>query len=506
MARRTSDFLVCSAFLSYNDAADALPSGIFAPVPIPLHRPMSPEERVPLLFKAIYGSGEWCGAVTATARSLFLNYFLVTVVGVNINSVGRILFVGRVWDALNDPMVGMISDRFHSSWGRRRPLMLAAALPLGLSFAVLWWRPGNLEGAGLVLYFLVVSIVLDTVLTLFAVPHTALLAELTDDYNTRINYTVWRNAFFILGALIVGVTFKLLAEDFLGQMGEQSDVLRGYMLTGWIFGGSLLIAPILIVAVVNENPNVQKPTERNPLRLFRQAFSNGPFRMLSAAYFLAFSGLEILVVTFVWYLNIVLAVPSPWDNAMIGVLLSAALISLPLINVLVRRWGKKRSYIIISVVWCISMPVLAVFPGGNLPWLVVFFIWLGTLYSAGITIPWTMLPDVLEYDELKTGTRSEGLFTAYLVFFRKLGSAVVTLLANFVLGRAGFEEGTFATQIAQPESVHLAMRLLIGIVPTVLVLGSIVFIRRYPITRTYHEALKRQLRTQNADGPPPART
>ena len=458
---------------------------------------MSPEERIPLLFKAIYGSGEWCGAVTSTARSLFLNYFLVTIVGVNINSVGQILFVGRVWDAINDPMVGVISDRFNSPWGRRRPLMLVAALPLGLSFAALWWRPSNLDGIWLILYFLIVSIVLDTMFTLFSVPHTALLAELTDDYNTRISYTVWRNAFFILGALVIGVAFKLLAEDLLSQIGGPPSVLRGYMITGWIFGGSLIVAPLLIVGVVRENPELRRPTEKNPFRLFRQAFSNKPFRALSAAYFLAFSGLEILVVTFVWYLNIVLEVPSPWDNAMIGVLLSAALLSLPVVNSLVRRWGKKRSYILISVAWCVFMPVLAVFPGGNLPLLVGFFVWMGFLYSAGITIPWTMLPDVLEYDELKTGTRSEGLFTAYLAFFRKLGSAVVTLLVNFVLGLAGFEEGTFATQLAQPESVHLALRLLIGIAPAILVLGSIVFIYQYPITRTYHEELKRQLRAKH---------
>ena len=236
----------------------------------------------------------------------------------NIANVGRILFIGRIWDAFNDPLVGVISDRFQSSWGRRRPLMLVAALPLGISFAALWWRPDFLGGTGLFLYFLTVSIVLDTMLTLFSVPHTALLAELSDDYNVRINYTVWRNAFFILGSLIVGVCFKLMAENFLGQLGQEPNVLRGYMFTGWIFGASLVVAPLLIVAIVKENPNLRKPTEKNLLLLFKQAFSNKPFRNLATAYFLAFSGLEIVVVTFVWFLNTALKIPSPWDNAMIG--------------------------------------------------------------------------------------------------------------------------------------------------------------------------------------------
>lgn len=454
---------------------------------------MPPEERVSILSKAIYGSGEWNGAVVSTARSLFLNYFLVSVVGLNIANVGRILFIGRIWDAFNDPLVGIISDRFQSPWGRRRPLMLVAALPLGISFAALWWRPGNLGGTGLFVYFLAISIILDTVHTVFSVPHTALLAELTDDYNTRINYTVWRNAFFILGALIVGVTFKMMAEGFLSQMGEQFNVLRGYMLTGWIFGASLIVAPLLIVASVKENPNLPKPIEKNPFLLFQQAFGNRPFRLLSSAYFLAFSGLEILVVSFVWYLNTALQVPSPWDNAMIGVLLGSALICLPITNHLVQRWGKKRSYIILSVAWAVFMPVFAVFPGGKLWLLVPFLVWMGLLYSAGVTIPMTMLPDVLEYDELRTGTRSEGLFTAYMVFFRKLGSGAMTLLVNLVLSQANFIEGTFNSNVAQPQSVHAALRLLIGVGPTVLVLVSIYFIQKYPITRDFHEELKQRL-------------
>ena len=98
---------------------------------------MTVEERLSLLDKVIYGSGEWTSAIAGTTRSLFLNYFLVSVVGLVPNMVGLILLLGRIWDAVNDPLVGVISDRLSTRWGRRRPMMLMAALPLGLLFALL---------------------------------------------------------------------------------------------------------------------------------------------------------------------------------------------------------------------------------------------------------------------------------------------------------------------------------------------------------------------------------
>ena len=131
---------------------------------------MTVEDRLSLLDKVIYGSGEWTSAIAGTTRSLFLNYFLVSVVGLVPNMVGLILLLGRIWDAVNDPLVGVISDRLSTRWGRRRPMMLMAALPLGLLFALLWFRPPAASTAWLFVYFVIISLALDTVYTVFAVP------------------------------------------------------------------------------------------------------------------------------------------------------------------------------------------------------------------------------------------------------------------------------------------------------------------------------------------------
>lgn len=461
---------------------------------------MTPEERLPLLYKMIYGAGEWNSAIASTTRSLFLNYFLVSVVGLVPVTVGWILLLGRIWDAINDPLVGVISDRLDTRWGRRRPMMLLAALPLGILFALLWFRPPTDSGVVLFVYFVVISLSLDTVYTIFSVPHTALMAEITQDYNRRISIVAWRNAFFLLGALLTAAMFKRMAEDFVLAWGWADGILQGYMITGWIFGISLIIAPVLIFWRVQEPANVPIPQQLNAISAFQAVFRNRPFRILSTAFFLAFTGLEFVVVIFVWYLQLVLQAPAGMDDNMAGLLLLAALVTMPLVNWLIARWGKRKAYIIVGFTWIASIPIAALFPAGAVTAFLPYCLWLGFIYGSGITVPWSMLPDVLEYDELQTGERREGIFTAYMTFFRKLGSALAVFVVNFILARAGFIEGTAGTDIVQPQSVVIALRAIMGVLPPLMVVASLVVIRKYPITREYHEQLKAQLQEQKDDG------
>ena len=454
---------------------------------------MTPEERLPFLYKLIYGTGEWNSAIVNTTRSLFLNYFLVSVVGMVPTMVGLILLLGRIWDAINDPLVGIISDRLSTRWGRRRPMMLIAALPLGLLFALLWFRPPMAGHVTLFVYFVVVSLALDTVYTIFSVPHTALVAEITQDYSHRISIVAWRNAFFLLGALITAALFKWLAEDLTQVWGWAGDNLQGYMIAGWIFGLSLIIAPILIFWQVREPTHIAIPEQLNHFKAFQAVFRNQPFRVLSTAYFLAFTGLEFVVVTFVWYLQFVLQAPEGQDNYLTGLLLLSALVTMPLINWLIGRLGKRKAYVATGVTWIISIPIAAVFPSGAIAAFLPYCVWLGFIYGAGITVPWSMLPDVMEYDELHTGERREGIFTAYMTFFRKLGAALAAFVVNLILDFAGIIEGTAGTDIVQPDSVVVALRLIVGLLPTLMVIASLIVIRKYPITRTYHEQLKARL-------------
>ncbi len=461
---------------------------------------MAPNRRMSTLFKLIYGSGEWIPAITSTSRSLILNYFLVTVVGLRPAIVGVILMIGRIWDAVNDPLVGLISDRLQTRWGRRRPLMLAAAVPMMVLFALLWTRPFANQWS-LFAWFVVISVALDTAITVFSVPHTALVAELSSDYEERIDLSVWRNAFFILGALVIAALFKMLAEDWLGMLGGEANVFRGYMLAGWLFGVTLLVAPVLNFITVKEPANVASEVPISVMAGLRTAYRNRPFVLLSTAYFFALTGLEVVIATFVWYLQIVLRATPLLESVLPAVLLGSSLLALPLVNLLVRKLGKLKAYILCGFLWIATLPAYALYPQGAADTFLYFCVWLGFTYAAGITIPWAMLPDVLEYDELQTGNRSEGLFTAYMVFFRKLGGAVAVFVANLILARAGFIEATYGTGIEQPQSVVTALRLLSGVLPTLLVAVGVFVIRKYPITRELHRDLLAKLAERRRNAP-----
>ncbi|MCA9978633.1 MAG: MFS transporter, partial [Anaerolineales bacterium] len=172
--------------------------------------------QLPLRTKFIYGLGDWGTSAATVARNAFWFVFLTNVVGIDAAAAGTAVLIGRIWDSINDPLVGTISDRMQTRWGRRRPFLLFGALPFGLTFFLLFYVPPIHSQTGLVIYYSIAFLIFDTLYTLVNVPYIALTPELTSDYDERSNLAGWRMGNSILAALITGGTFTLLAEDILG--------------------------------------------------------------------------------------------------------------------------------------------------------------------------------------------------------------------------------------------------------------------------------------------------
>src|SRR5512143_3864265 len=142
--------------------------------------------------KWIYGSGDIGFSLTNTILNVYLALFLTDVVGLTPAIAAVAFFVGSTWDYLNDPIIGYISDRTRSRWGRRRPFLLFGALPFALAFCLLWWRPPLETTPGLIIYYSLAYALFDTAATFVYMPFYALTPELTDDYDERTSLTSWR--------------------------------------------------------------------------------------------------------------------------------------------------------------------------------------------------------------------------------------------------------------------------------------------------------------------------
>ncbi|MDE0181162.1 MAG: glycoside-pentoside-hexuronide (GPH):cation symporter [Caldilineaceae bacterium] len=447
----------------------------------------------------MYGLGDWGAASATTARTLFWFYFTVTVVGVDISLAGVAFIIGRFWDGVNDPLIGILSDRFRSRWGRRRPFMLLGALPFGVGFFLMFSPPPFEGGLAAALYYAVIFILYDTAFTIVNAPYAALTAELTEDYDERASLAGWRMGNSIFVALLTAGLFKRLAETVFAGWFSGPDALQyGFAVSGAIWGLLIVVAPLLVVAFIREpQRELARPEGRpNFVRITKEVFANRPFRIGAAIYVLAFSAVDIITAVFVWFLVYYMQLTPPFDSYVLAAVLGVAFLSMPLTVQLMRRWGKSRTYIRMMVFWAAVMAVISLLPPGN-PALVLFVAAIaGIGYGAANVTPWAIVADIIEEDEWHSGERREGVYSAYLVTFRKIATAfVVGLIVPQILNAAGFVEGAAASQ--PPEAV-LALRFIMGGAPAVLLLLSMWAAARYPLDRDAHDDLRRKLALRRA--------
>ena len=190
-------------------------------------------EKLNLSTKLAYGAGDVGTAITVNIVGWFLSFFLTNVAGLNAGMASNIRLISGVWDAVNDPVVGVLSDRTRSRWGRRHPWMLFGTIPLGIFFFLQWLVPhfganGSVaQQWGLFWYYVVVSIGFNSSFTAVNLPYTALTPELTQDYNERTSLNSFRFAFSISGSILSLILANVIFSRFNNDSGKQYLVLGG---------------------------------------------------------------------------------------------------------------------------------------------------------------------------------------------------------------------------------------------------------------------------------------
>ncbi len=472
-----------------------------------MHDRPQPTTRLSRRIKFIYGLGDWGTSAATTARNLFWFVFLTNVVGIGAGLAGTVVLVGKIWDGINDPLVGMLSDRLRTRWGRRRPFLLFGAIPFGLTFAFMFFVPPIESQVGLAIYYGAVYLIFDTLYTIVNVPYSALTPELSDDYDERSNLAGWRMGTSIFAALVTAGTFKLLAENVFGARfgGGDQAIRSGYALTAAIWGLTLA-APLLIVFKNIEEPEHEVDTDPiRPWRTFKEVFSNRPFRLGATVYLLSFATVDVILVVIVRFLIDYVRVDPGIDNLVLAIVLGLALLTMPLVVRMMRRFGKSRTYIASMSFMAVVMAIISQVPPGGQDWILVAAVFAGFGVGAANAIPWAIVADVVEEDELKTGKRREGIYFGYLVFFRKLASAFAIFIVGQVLSLAGFISSTGGSVfIEQPESALLALRFFVGGAPAIMLVLSVWAARRYPLDRERYDEIRRKLlekRAQREEGP-----
>ncbi|MBP6015810.1 MAG: MFS transporter [Candidatus Promineofilum sp.] len=451
--------------------------------------------------KLIFGLGDWGTSAASTARNVFWFIFLTNVVGLNAGLAGGIWLVGRLWDAINDPLVGSLSDRLYSRWGRRRPFLLFGSIPFAFSFFLLFVVPPFDSKTALVIYYSVVFLLYDTLYTIVNVPYLSLVPELAEGYDERSSLTGWRTAFSFLAQLVTAGAFKLLAEHvFAAWFGGGPEGIRmGYLLAAGLWALSMALPFILLALSIREPDHEPVTSPIQPWRNFREVFQNRPFRLAALIYLLCFTTGDLLLLVFVRYLIDYVQMRPGLDNLVLAVVLATSLLSIPLVLALMRRTDKRTAYLISISFMVVVLAVGAFLPPGGQNIIFVGAVLAGMGFAAMSIIPWAIVADVIEVDELQTGERREGLYTGYLVFLRKFATGLLVFGAGQLLAVSGYVSSTTGSLfIEQPQAALNAMRFMVTVVPAITLALSLVLAWRFPLDRETHEAIRRELEARRA--------
>lgn len=458
-------------------------------------------EKVPLITKFAFGAGDVGPAIATAIMSFFLLFFFTDVARLDPAVAGVILLLTKIWDAVNDPIVGMLSDRIKTRWGRRRPWFLFGAVPFGLTFFLLFIVP-QISSNGKFWYYLVISFLLDTAFTVVNVPYTALTPELTRDYDERTSLNSFRFAFSIGSGLIAAVVHPLIVSALQPTLGIQG----AYAVSAgvWAVAGTL---PFFFAFWGTYERHEVNDEENLPFaEALKITFANRAFRYVTGIYLLSWLVVQTVSTIVIYYMTYWLRQPGLVPVVILAVQ-GSALIWLFIWTSVSRRTGKKGVYYRGMIFWIVvGFLLFAVQPGWP-SWTIIV---LGALAGVGVAtaylVPWAMLPDVIELDELETGKRREGAFYGFFVLLQKLGLALGLFLISQVLNWAGYitpPEG-ITTPIVQPESTLLAIRLMIGPLPALILAAGIYLVYKFPITKENHEQTLQELARRRAAATPKA--
>lgn len=452
--------------------------------PATLARAVPPADRLSIWQKAVYGFGDVIVAMRQTIFQFYLLPFYTDVVVLAPWLAGLAKMLGFVWDGVNDPVTGYLSDRTQTRLGRRRPFLVGAALPLGLTFGLLWSPPTHLGPAAGFLYMLFAFVLMDTFFTLYATPYLALGAELSRDYHERTQISASRSFFHVLGLFAGGVVPGVIVRRW------ADAPATGYAWMGIGMGACMTVVALLTGLLTREIPAASAERPALSWHAFIRGMSgtleNRPFRIMIATFglILVAGGLNQTMVpyAFRYWLERPDAV-----NAVIAVYLAASVLSLPLWTRLARRLGKDRA-LRLCMAWATlilcALPV-ALSPAMSNARLGAFLVLAGLGNGGWAVLPVAITADIVDHDELTTRQRREGAYFGIWTLAMKLAAGLASGVVGVVLQLLGYVPNAVQTATA-----ILGIKLLYGPLPAIFMLAALVTFWRFPLTRERHREIQ----------------
>ncbi|MBQ4104626.1 MAG: MFS transporter [Clostridia bacterium] len=447
--------------------------------------------------------------------SMYFTIFLTNVVGLELRHATFIMMIATVWDGINDPIMGLITDRTRSKYGRHRRYLLLSIPPLVISYTMLWNSfgiDGKEHPTVAVCYYGFAYILYKTAYTMVDVPHTAMLPTLAPEYNKRTQYTSVSYIFNSVGM----VPSYIILLIFLSVFGS-SDVLSKeskmpFLLTGIVLSIVYACSIFATFKTCKEPSSLEE--ELPPLDIkfaineYIQVFRNKSFRDYFAMSFFWQMARSFFSTTSVYYITYLANLYKyyPTFNAFAGVFETLAF---PLNYALTIKKGKSKCGAVVTPFMIIGL-LLAIFvkpvtPGGSVTLTLVLMILGGAvLYPFGMSglgfVSNNVLPDLTDVDELITGRRREGVIGTFNTMVKQVTGGVMTFMVGTLLNAFGLVTGNEGVYIEQTEAALWGLRICVAILPAISATIAYFLLRRFKMTKDDHTMIRAAIATKHKYG------
>ncbi|RKX82507.1 MAG: MFS transporter, partial [Spirochaetes bacterium] len=362
------------------------------------------KDKLTIVQKLGYGSGDIFGGGAMIIVGFMYLFFLTDVIKLAPSLAGIVILISKMWDAVNDPLMGILSDRTKTRFGRRRPYFLLGIFFIVISMILLWY-PVNFKSELYRFAFVFFSyLFFSTVITMVMIPYNALASELTGDYNERTSLTAFRIFFSSASSLICAVLPMEIVK-------RSADVRQGYITMGLVFGIFFALPFITTFLFTKEKSEFQKLKPKLDLReTFIKLFTIPSFVRILTMFLFSFLAMDVMMSVMIYFMTYYLGRGNESDFVF-GTLLVVQIISLPFYSFLSKKTGKRNAFLAAGSAWVMILLGSLLIKPNNPPSFIYILAGLMGFASGGIVIMiYAIFPDMPDIYELYTGKRREGTY------------------------------------------------------------------------------------------------
>ncbi len=448
-------------------------------------------DKLSLGTKIGFGIGDVFGGGAMVIVGFFYLFFLTDVILISPALAGTAFLISKIWDAISDPLMGIISDRTRTRFGRRRPYFLAGVVLVFLSFTMMWYPIDFAKEIHRFIFVVAAYLFFSTSYTIVMIPYFSLASELTTDYNERTSLTSIRMFFSSVSSLVCAVVPLEIVKMFPSEK-------AGYITMAIAFGLFFSLPFLVTFFMTKERKEFQKePEPFNLKKTFLEPLKTPTFINVLFMYLFAMTTMDIIMSIIMYFMTYYIGRANE-TNYVLGVLLVLQIVALPIYLMLSKKIGKRTSFIIAATFWIVIMLGSSFISPTNHVSIIYIFAALVGLGSGGIVIMiYSILPDVPDVDELYSGKRQEGIYSGLITFMRKASSALGIFMVSIMIAKAGYKkpvEQTIdgVTQLVKQQQTpefFMALRLIFAVLPVLFLFLAVFSAVKYRLTPEVHSRL-----------------